>query len=910
MSSKLAAVHALVRDDYELISQLGRAHDGSEAYLARERTSGNLVALRVDNQVVEKGSAAITITRTLDANLPAHARYCPNCQTKIDDWRRYCMMCRVDLSGSAVPPAQIGSVLDAAIRASDQPLDMLGQMPTTDGGGAVYFGTARSSGQIVAFNFRENHKEAGDSGRFSIHITSTLTRLEPGSLAWAGPQAPVEESAAFKVCPSCGREYNPNTRFCPDDGSVLRASGASESLVGEVIADRYHILSKIGQGGMGQVYLAEHVRIGRRCAIKVLNRSLTNDVDAVNRFSREAANAARINDENVADIYDFGESKEHGIYLAMEYVAGEPLSRILAREAPLTVTRTLMIAAQVARGLWAAHRRGIVHRDLTPNNIVIGQSDEGETVKIVDFGIAKALQDSSSHVTKTGFVVGTPQYMSPEQLIGDHVDARSDIYQLGCILFEMLTCARPFANADGSELVTRRLVEPPPHPRDRIASIPSGVDELVVKALAMKREDRFESAIALRTAIDELLWELSGAADVAGTDPRRGVISGPRRADTPPRMFRQPVTPPAQPSHTAPSSGQDAAANTPATPAVTPASPSAVPTPASRTPRPTPKVSYPADQTAPVVTASASWSQRFAGMPLVVRAAAVAVLLGGAALAFATAIIPDDPEPELSTPEVAPPPVAPAPDPVPPPQAVKASDVGQTPVDPARNQRAAGATGAVGTSGATAVAEGPAPRPNRGSLVLSGELPADAVVQLDGSPTSNRNAPVSLSPGLHHLRITAQGFETVQDSVRIEPGATFTYRFSLRQLPVVEAAAPTPRPQAEQPTTPPDPGKAREDIRASLLAFVSALNAGGADQLRAAFPGATDAQIADLAKLRGTRSVTLDPNYAPPTTINPAGTDTFFNLFFRDGNIALPLPYRARLAFENGRWVLTQFLRR
>src|SRR5262249_41258906 len=151
----------------------------------------------------------------------------------------------------------------------------------------------------------------------------------------------------------------------------------TDNLIGEIIAERYHILKKIGQGGMGTVYLAEHVRMGRRCAIKVMNQSLSQDAGAVSRFTREAANASRISNDHVAHIYQFGESKEHGIYLAMEYLEGEPLSSLITRSAPVPEKAALDIAIQIADALIAAHGEGVVHRDLTPNNIIAGRDHEG-----------------------------------------------------------------------------------------------------------------------------------------------------------------------------------------------------------------------------------------------------------------------------------------------------------------------------------------------------------------------------------------------------------------------------------------------------------------------------------------------------------------------------------------------------
>jgi serine/threonine-protein kinase len=232
--------------------------------------------------------------------------------------------------------------------------------------------------------------------------------------------------SALKICPVCSTEYPANERFCPRDGTALRSQAGANDLVGSVIAERYHVLKKLGEGGMGQVYLAEHVKMGRKSAVKVMNPGMVQNVDAISRFNREAANASRINHPNVAGIYDFGETADGLIYLAMEFVEGEPLTNVIKHHGALPPLRASEIARQVAEGLSVAHDMGIVHRDLKPDNIMIGRGRNGaDLVKVVDFGIAKAAASDQQKVTKTGMVVGTPEYMSPEQLSGDPLDARS-----------------------------------------------------------------------------------------------------------------------------------------------------------------------------------------------------------------------------------------------------------------------------------------------------------------------------------------------------------------------------------------------------------------------------------------------------------------------------------------------------
>ena len=266
-----------------------------------------------------------------------------------------------------------------------------------------------------------------------------------------------------KICPTCSVEYPETERFCPKDGATLQLQrGASTDLVGSIIADRYHVTRRLGAGGMGRVYLAEHVKMGRQCAIKVLHPAMAGDADAIGRFNREAANASRIDHPNVAAIYDFGETHDGLLYLAMQYVEGETLTQVMSTAGALAPLRASDITRQAAEGLHAAHTLGIVHRDLKPDNIMVSTDGDGlDSVKVVDFGIAKATGEAAQGVTRTGIVVGTPEYMSPEQLAGEPVDGRSDQYSLAMVAFSMLTGELPFPAASTGTMVVMRLTERP-----------------------------------------------------------------------------------------------------------------------------------------------------------------------------------------------------------------------------------------------------------------------------------------------------------------------------------------------------------------------------------------------------------------------------------------------------------------
>ncbi len=301
----------------------------------------------------------------------------------------------------------------------------------------------------------------------------------------------------LKICPQCGTEYELDQRFCPKDGTTLRMQGSENDLVGSIIADRYHVLRKLGEGGMGQVYLAEHVKMGRKSAVKVMNPGMVHDADAISRFNREASNASRINHPNVAAVYDFGETGEGLIYLAMEFVEGPPLTKLIEQQGALPPLRAAEIARQAADALAVAHDMGIVHRDLKPDNIMIAKNRDGsDLVKVVDFGIAKAADNEAQKVTKTGLVVGTPEYMSPEQLAGDKLDGRSDIYSLGLVAFNMLTGKLPFPSESAQEAMIMRLTDKPKplsEMKPDVAWTPE-VQAVMDKALERDANLRYQSA--------------------------------------------------------------------------------------------------------------------------------------------------------------------------------------------------------------------------------------------------------------------------------------------------------------------------------------------------------------------------------------------------------------------------------
>jgi len=341
-----------------------------------------------------------------------------------------------------------------------------------------------------------------------------------------------------KICPQCGTQYDVQTKFCPTDGSTLRSDSGSNDIIGSVLADRYHVIRKLGEGGMGQVYLAEHVKMGRMCAIKVMNLSLVQDADAVGRFNREAANASRINHPNIAAIYDFGETSDGLIYLAMEFVEGESLTKLCEALGALAAPRAAEIARQVASALEAAHERGIVHRDLKPDNIMISRGRDGaDLVKVVDFGIAKAADGAGQKVTRTGLVVGTPEYMSPEQLTGDTLDGRSDLYALALVTFNMLTGMLPFTGQTTQEALLKRLTDRPLSLAEARPDLawPPALQAVLDRALSRLASDRYQHPSEFGSALVAAVAGMS--TDAVQSAPTRVISSAaPTAASMAPSM--------------------------------------------------------------------------------------------------------------------------------------------------------------------------------------------------------------------------------------------------------------------------------------------------------------------------------------------------------------------------------------
>ncbi|MEX0816115.1 MAG: Stk1 family PASTA domain-containing Ser/Thr kinase, partial [Gaiellales bacterium] len=259
----------------------------------------------------------------------------------------------------------------------------------------------------------------------------------------------------------------------------------TDTLINTLFDGRYRIIRKLGSGGMANVYLAEDEELGRRVAIKILNDRYANDELFIERFRREAKSAAALSHPNIVSIYDRGEA-EGTYYIAMEVIEGRSLKELILTRGPLPITNALMFAREILDALRFAHRHGIIHRDIKPHNILIG-----ERVKVTDFGIARA---GTSQMTEAGSIMGTAQYLSPEQARGAPVTAASDLYSVGIVLYEMLTGKVPFTGDSPIEIAMKHLNEPPKPPSRIRPEIPEELDQVVLRALAKEPEQRYQTA--------------------------------------------------------------------------------------------------------------------------------------------------------------------------------------------------------------------------------------------------------------------------------------------------------------------------------------------------------------------------------------------------------------------------------
>jgi serine/threonine-protein kinase len=441
-------------------------------------------------------------------------------------------------------------------------------------------------------------------------------------------------------CPQCLTRYADGNERCPRDGSALQPVAAPgdfgprwaptlrgsqpgagraappvgpDPLIGQVLDDRLRVLRAIGQGGMGTVYVAEHVELGKQVAVKVLNPQVAGVPDVIRRLHSEARHAAAIRSAHIVDVFDVGTASDGRPFIVMELLDGESLAQRLARTSALSEADTLRIGRQLASALGAAHKSGIVHRDIKPENIFLCARDDGDFVKLLDFGIAKALgagEVEGTRLTRTGAVLGTPLYMSPEQVRGEVLDHRVDIYALGVVLYECLTGSVPFCAPSYLAVVAKILTEEPEPPslRSPERALSPALERIVLRAIAPDRDLRYPTMKALLADLDHYaagepltdgedevaapapggpqarLWRpiLLGAALVLGVGLSASALLGPQvppaaRPEAGPTDARH-LTPPAAEPATRPAEPLPAAA--------APTPQAAVPSPAVAAPAP------------------------------------------------------------------------------------------------------------------------------------------------------------------------------------------------------------------------------------------------------------------------------------------------------------------------------------
>src|SRR6267142_291734 len=331
-------------------------------------------------------------------------------------------------------------------------------------------------------------------------------------------------------CPKCGSVYTDTARFCPKDGTMLvevqakpASSGSgtgvrqppnsgkgpgldrASTLSSQILDARYQVLKKLGEGGMSYVYLAKEISSDETVAIKVLSPRLASDKSSVERLRREAGLAMRLDHPNVCRILRLGESEDGLIYLVMPFLKGELLSDREARDGPMDITLGVALLKQMCAGLHHAHELQIIHRDLKPENVMLVPDDDGgaERAVVMDFGLAKERRadPAIAKLTATGIILGTPEFMSPEQIRGKPLDARSDIYALGIVAFEMFTGKLPFQGRNAQEMMIARLRSQPIATWTLRPDIPDSVERALIKALQTNPDDRYTTAIEFAEAL-------------------------------------------------------------------------------------------------------------------------------------------------------------------------------------------------------------------------------------------------------------------------------------------------------------------------------------------------------------------------------------------------------------------------
>jgi tRNA A-37 threonylcarbamoyl transferase component Bud32 len=415
---------------------------------------------------------------------------CPHCGTDLEEGARFCGSCgqRVDV---AVSPLEQTAVAPAQARRAD------------------------ISGTIRPFAREAKTAAPRDAGGLES-AAMTIFQSAKGAgggpaPATAAPAASPPPSASPPVVASEAAAASALLATTPAPANAVRpAAQSAENLIGRTLNHRYLIEDKIGEGGFGAVFRGKQIATGREVALKILHPHNSSDQTIIARFKREAEACSKLRDVHTVTTYDFDETEDGILYLAMELLRGRSLHHLQKSDGILAPERVLSILDQVAQSLGEAHANGIVHRDMKPENVFIESRPVGagteDHVKVLDFGIAKMMSGEKEvqALTAVGQTLGTLEFMSPEQLRGQKLDGRSDIYALGMMSYEMLTGVLPFQGAKSPiEIINFHMKQTPPPPSElkEGVRIPEAVDEIIVKMVAKNRDDRFADTDALRAAI-------------------------------------------------------------------------------------------------------------------------------------------------------------------------------------------------------------------------------------------------------------------------------------------------------------------------------------------------------------------------------------------------------------------------
>ena len=357
----------------------------------------------------------------------------------------------------------------------------------------------------------------------------------------------------MRECPECRNAIEDAARFCPYCGAASAATqdAPADPWIGRVVNGKFRVEALVGQGGMGRVYRAKHLTLDRPVVLKMLHKDFSTDPQVVQRFQREARAASRLNHPNSIAVLDFGEAEDGTLFMAMEFLAGRDLARIVADEFPLGEGRIVRIGAQILSALAEAHVQGIVHRDLKPENVMVEpRRGEPDFVKVLDFGIAKITSPGANEpkLTQAGLVCGTPEYMSPEQARGAELDSRTDLYSMGVILYQLATGELPFQSDTPVGFLTKHLAEIPVPARERWADVSEALEAVISRAMEKDASRRFQTADEMRDALLAVDPAAATASPPPGPRAATPVSSTPPRAPPPgPRLRARPSPPPRGP---------------------------------------------------------------------------------------------------------------------------------------------------------------------------------------------------------------------------------------------------------------------------------------------------------------------------------------------------------------------------